>query len=435
MKLSMRQYWQANLVCPSCKGRLEIHEPLMRCIVCGCTYSIASGVPCFVSNTLTEHQKSELRFVKDNLNGLRQKIHSIRHENPEDLRENKSWSWSLNWINDQTVTKQARIICIGGSIGDDLPLVQSDYKFNVDHLAHEYIKILPEMSDTNISHIAGLAEALPFPDGYADIVYSRNSLDHVCNPIKTLLEINRILSARGRFFLSVYYNSNFIDPGETTTIDDDFINNHLKNIFNVEWMDVKSPEAERISQPPVYSLPSNRELGWLYAVCRKKYVFSPYEGNELASYQDLISSFHSAVYYDQHGNLTEASRFYEKVIDRTPFLKSDEMRILYSKIRYYSLKDYSKLKELFEEFVLNNRDPFWWKIWISSSSIDNETLGNEMRKCFSDPQVCEYLNQAIQTVSVSKHMKETMSQYPSLYATIERLKSFANSWIGRMYRL
>jgi ubiquinone/menaquinone biosynthesis C-methylase UbiE len=178
-------------------------------------------------------------------------------------------------LDNKTVSQNTRIICLGGGSGDDVPHVKSNFKFNVDHLAHEYIKLSPEMKEAQaaegkIKHVASTTEFLPFQDNYADVVFSRNSLDHVNNPLKTMLEIRSVLRPHGKFFLSVFYNSNFIDCCETTIIDEDFVNNHLKNLFKVEWMELCPIEEKAGHQPPKFSLPENRKLEWLHAVCQKK---------------------------------------------------------------------------------------------------------------------------------------------------------------------
>ena len=90
-------------------------------------------------------------------------------------------------------------------MGNDLPHVTSNFKFNVDHLAHEYVKLSKKMAEEQVTegaikHVASTSESLPFRDNYADIIYSHNSLDHVNNPLKTMLEINRVLKPKRKIF-------------------------------------------------------------------------------------------------------------------------------------------------------------------------------------------------------------------------------------------
>lgn len=372
----LKQFWESELVCPECKGRLSIQYPYMQCNVCNKNYQLVSGIPLFVSDVLTEHQLSELSYAKDYSKVIfANELARVEHA---DLVR-RHYSWVESWINKDTVNNLTKLICIGGSFGDELPHVTSEYKFSIDHLSHEYRKSIPETAEFNIKHISALAEKLPFPSGYADIIYSRNALDHLCNPIKALLEINRVLAPHGRFYLSVYYNSTFIDAGETTVVDDDFIENHLKNIFEIEWIEIKPSEAEEVPQPPRYSLPDGRQLGFLYAICKKKKVSSPYSYGDLEEYEKLINKFHSALYHDQNGNKNEAIRSYWAVLNSKPFVKSDEMRIKFARIRYLTLTNQVGLKEYFNAFRFEDFPIFWWNIWKQYSSIDKRDLRDKIK--------------------------------------------------------
>lgn len=346
----------------------------MQCQACHSTYQIIDGVPCFVPVNLDEHQKAELESAQPRI--------SYRRGSGRTPKKFVIPKWLEGRLDKKTTDKQTRIIIIGGATRDNLPHVESKFKFNIDHLAHEYIKLTSEMAKAQategaIKHIASTSESLPFRDKYADIVFSSNSLDHVNNPLKTMLEIHRVLKPEGRFFLSVYYNSNFIDCCETTIIDEDFVNNHLKNIFNVEWIELCPVEKESLHEEPQFSLPENRKLELLHAVCEKKEKYKSYDSKTLEKYGRLTSDFHAALYYDETLKYKEASNFYLKVLNQKPFLQSDKMRILYSKIRYLAINDRAAFKSFFEEFKLSNRDPFWWKIVILSSQ---SFMKNELKK-------------------------------------------------------
>lgn len=350
------QFWVSNLVCPQCNGKLFIINSNINCEICQKHYSIIDGVPCFIDRILSEHQKSELRYY---LNIYGKNSFKENFYNQTEV----CYKWATKWINVETVQKDTKIICIGGSYGDDLPHVKSNFKFNVDHLAHQYIKMFPGIIKANVKHIASKSENLPFKDNYADIIYSRNSLDHVNNPIKTLLEINRVLKPEGKFFLSVYYNSNFINSHESTSIDDEFVKNHLKNLFEVEFIKIDFIGKK------AFSLPNAKKLGWLYAVLKKKQEYISYNNKILESYEKLLSNFHSAIYYDEERNFNEASKYFYKVINAKPFLGSDEMRRLYSRIKYLAITNQKAFKNFFDEFKKENKDPFWWEVIIDSSRV------------------------------------------------------------------
>ena len=426
-KAKANQYWEQNLVCPACKGAIRIMIPQMQCKSCHSNYPIIDGVPCFVLGALDEHQKAELESV------LSKSMHhksSLSREKPSDFITPK---WLEGKLDNKTVDHNTRIICIGGGSGDDLPHVTSHFKFNVDHLAHEYVKLSKEMveeqaTEGTIKHIASTSEFLPFRDNYADVVYSRNSLDHVNNPLKTMLEIHRVLKPKGRFFLSVFYNSNFIDCCETTIIDDDFVGNHLKNLFSVEWwMELCPVEAESGHQVPKFSLPERRKLEWLHAVCQKREDYKRYDPKTLEEYGRLTSDFHAASYYDENLKHEEASKFYSKVLNQEPFLESDKMRILYSKIRYLAIKDHEGFKTFFNEFKVSNSDPFWWKIVIfSSGTFMKNELEKEVKLQFSGEELVflEHCIKNMTGLSVKRFVKNRKTVYRLTKPFYNLLKRF-----------
>jgi hypothetical protein len=281
-----------------------------------------------------------------------------------------------------------------------------------------------------IKHVASTSENLPFRDNYADIVYSCNSLDHVNNPLKTMLEISRVLKPKGKFFLSVYFNSNFIDCCETTIIDDDFVENHLKNIFNAEWIEVVSAEAVSAPQVPKFSLPEERQAEWLRAICQKKEDYKPYDPKTLEEYGKLTSDFHAALYYDENLKYSEASNFYSKVLNQKPFLESDKMRIQYAKIRYLAINDRKGFKSFFNEFKVSNSDPFWWKIVIlSSGTFMKNDLKKEVKTRFSgEEQVfLEHCIKNVTGVSFKRFVKSHKTFYRLTKPFYNLLKRFMKS--------
>jgi len=371
------QYYESNLVCSRCKGTIKIIDELIICEKCGSTFSIAHNIPCFINDKLSNHQQAEIEHTMLGATTIRQQ------ENYYNQGE-KCYKWVLKHINDRTVNKDTKIICIGGSYLDDLPHINSNFKFNIDHLAHKYINIFPEFITANVKHIAAFSEELPFIDGYADIIYSRNSLDHLSNTIQALTEINRVLKPEGKFFVSVYSNSDFRSSEETTVIDDDFINNHLARLFEIEWLEIRSSESERIPQPPQFSLPNGKKLGWLYAICKKKQNYEPYNSEDLIKHGELVQSFMNAIYHDKRGEYLDASKYFLNVLSMSPFLESDKNRILYSKIRYLSINDQKEFKIFFSEFKQENRDPFWWESIIDSAYyFMKSSLKEEIKLLFS----------------------------------------------------
>jgi SAM-dependent methyltransferase len=77
-------------------------------------------------------------------------------------------------------------------------------RVGLDPLANEYLKLGAWRLQMKI--IAAPAEAIPFADGYFDVVSSFNSLDHVDDLGRTIAEIKRVVKPGGLFLLIVEAN-------------------------------------------------------------------------------------------------------------------------------------------------------------------------------------------------------------------------------------
>lgn len=390
MDSDIERFYKENLVCP------ETHEALIFANGCfatesGRTYSFENQIPCFLDSTeLTESQMSELesanRFIRGILNNTNPDYSA---ERPFDQPE-FCWKWAEKWLNFDTVKSDTKIVCIGGAFADDLPHVNSCYKFNIDHLAHEYVKLLPEILQANTHHIACISEKMPFRDNYADFVYSRNSLDHVCNPVQTLKEIHRILKPQGKFLLSVYYASNIINEHESTSIDDEFVTKCIEPLFSVE-----------------HSFITSGSPGWLTMACQKKAG-----GDMLLTQQEvsavgkILSYFHSALYFDKRARAAEAAQNYSYVLKIPPVFRTDLVRMLYSLIRLYGITDhvrFNALKQVFEGLFGTNGNfnkIFEKTIVDYNIQLGNDIISNDLSSCariLNDPgriegkQILQYL--------------------------------------------
>jgi len=72
-------------------------------------------------------------------------------------------------------------------------------RVGMDPLAEEYAKL--GAAKQQMSYVKGYSEAIPFDDGYFDVVCSFNSLDHVSNLDRTVSEIGRVTKSQGLFLL------------------------------------------------------------------------------------------------------------------------------------------------------------------------------------------------------------------------------------------
>jgi len=341
MKSELERFYEENLACP------ETHEALAFAdggIVTpsGRTYSFENQIPCFLDSTeLTEHQNSEIEWHKRHIKEiLNNEDPDISAERPFEWPE-RNWKWSEKWLNSNTVKSDTKIVCIGGAFADDLPHVRSCCKFNIDHLAHEYVKLSSRIFEANTHHIACVSEKMPFRDNYADFVYSHNSLDHVCNPIQTLKEIHRILNPQGKFLLTVYYTSNIINEHESTSIDDEFVTKCIEPLFAAEHKVINSGTPGEISM-----------------VCSKKPNGDIlFKQEEVSAIGQILSYFHSALYFEKRNRIEEAAQNHACVLRIKPVLRTDLIRILYSLARFYGITDhirFNALKQIFEKLFGTN---------------------------------------------------------------------------------
>lgn len=74
----------------------------------------------------------------------------------------------------------------------------------LDPLADSYEKL--GTGRHRMKYVKAFSEAMPFPDGYFDVVSSMNSLDHVDDLDKTIGEIIRVTAPGGSFLLIVDVN-------------------------------------------------------------------------------------------------------------------------------------------------------------------------------------------------------------------------------------
>jgi SAM-dependent methyltransferase len=81
-------------------------------------------------------------------------------------------------------------------------LVRRGRAIALDPLAGEYTGIVDLPGDTEVGYVAGVGERLPFADGAFDVVWSRNVIDHVRDPVLFITEAMRVLRPGGRFLLT-----------------------------------------------------------------------------------------------------------------------------------------------------------------------------------------------------------------------------------------
>ncbi|HWO40704.1 MAG TPA: methyltransferase domain-containing protein [Candidatus Eisenbacteria bacterium] len=106
----------------------------------------------------------------------------------------------IPWIEGKTV------VSIGSGCTGDLAAFPAAVKLAIDPLLYTYQKLGMLMRDEAGSptvYLSTGAENLPLLDDFADLVISRNALDHMPDPAAGLKEMWRILKKAGALFVSV----------------------------------------------------------------------------------------------------------------------------------------------------------------------------------------------------------------------------------------
>ena len=429
-----------NLVEPETLQPISIHGKTI-VAASGNTYSCESGVPVFMpSSRLTEHQQSELDHTIDYVQGILDQKNP--HYSPEKPYEapRVCWEWTIPWLNKEAVTADKKIICIGGSFADDLPHLHSDYKFNIDHLAHEYVKLLPKILEANTHYVAAHSEEMPFRSGYADIVYTRNCLDHVCNPVKTIEEIHRILKPDGRLFIGVYYNSTFVDEHESTVIDDEFIVRCIEPFFFIEHRNIVDAPQQEIF--------GNVKTGFIYLVCRKnERPISKLSPEQTAAVGDILASFHAALYYENTNKFELSAREYMAVLRQDPVFLTDNWRMLYSLIHFYAITNQQVFCKLFRLVSYMLGDSFFWSkildevrrrhaIRVTSAKLTDKELhvllGElEITGVISGERILQYCARAVAQI----RQKGEIDRNNKITQLTQNIKKFVSKWKSRIKRV
>jgi SAM-dependent methyltransferase len=94
----------------------------------------------------------------------------------------------------------------------------------VDPLVEKYMRF--GIAEHAMLYVASGAESLPFASGYADVVFSMNSLDHVGNVVQCCQEIRRVLKPGGHFIGSLNLDEP-PTPTEPWTLTEDFLQHRL----------------------------------------------------------------------------------------------------------------------------------------------------------------------------------------------------------------
>jgi ubiquinone/menaquinone biosynthesis C-methylase UbiE len=98
------------------------------------------------------------------------------------------------------ITDDSTVLDVGCGISTILHYVKGR-RYGIDPLAELYKEIYAYPPDIAVSE--GIGERLGFDDGFFDVVFCTNVIDHVEQPERTMAEIRRVLKDTGYFVLTV----------------------------------------------------------------------------------------------------------------------------------------------------------------------------------------------------------------------------------------
>jgi ubiquinone/menaquinone biosynthesis C-methylase UbiE len=118
--------------------------------------------------------------------------------------------WREYRLLDETIkickfSRKTRVLDVGCGIVTVLHFIKGR-KHGLDPLAKQLRKLYKYPSGIEV--FEGVAEDIPFPNKYFDVVFCTNVLDHVEDPIKCLSEMARVLKDDGYFVFSIHFAIN-----------------------------------------------------------------------------------------------------------------------------------------------------------------------------------------------------------------------------------
>lgn len=114
-------------------------------------------------------------------------------------------------------------------------------RIGIDVLAQRYIQNFPtEYRKHDMVYVTSTEQSIPIPDGFCDVVYTVNSLDHVRNLLSMCNEIRRILKPGGEIIGS--FNLNHPpDRAEPQTLSENMLRKMLFRDYEIVHWWVSAP--------------------------------------------------------------------------------------------------------------------------------------------------------------------------------------------------
>jgi ubiquinone/menaquinone biosynthesis C-methylase UbiE len=170
-------------VCPDCKTKLQA----LFCPDCKTEFPTIEGVPRLLSRNPRFHRAEGIAAAYDSIYAVRTRVWEPQGRTPEFLQYFSSLLAGF---------PGKRMLEIGCGEGYLLASARTQEKFAVD-LSMEALRKAKQRVHAHYS--LALAERLPFPDDYFDIVTSVGVMEHFLDTGEALREIRRILKPGGHY--------------------------------------------------------------------------------------------------------------------------------------------------------------------------------------------------------------------------------------------
>jgi SAM-dependent methyltransferase len=174
---------QTHYVCPDCKTKLQE----LFCSNCKIEFPTVDGVPRLLSRDPRFQSTASIAAAYDAIYAVRTRVWEPQGRTPEFLQYFSSLLAGF---------PGKRMLEIGCGEGYLLASAKTEEKFAVD-LSIEALRKARQRAQAHYS--LALAERLPFPDDYFDIVTSVGVMEHFLDTGEALREIRRILKPGGHY--------------------------------------------------------------------------------------------------------------------------------------------------------------------------------------------------------------------------------------------
>lgn len=194
--------YYSQLVCPTCKYKLDVNSNFLKCPKCESVYPLKDGIPVFLA---VNDQKEWDRYTLENY------APRLRKENKErftgEIRKNLHAYYSAPLTENDHCVKYVddwkTMLDLGSGDGVmSVPLADKVNEIFCVDPSFIALKRLLRRKKRNMYPINDRGELLPFPDNFFDGCFCIFLIEHIAKPLMILQEIRRVLKPSGYLILS-----------------------------------------------------------------------------------------------------------------------------------------------------------------------------------------------------------------------------------------